>query len=344
MREKSIKIQDVAKHAGVSTATISRTLSHPDMVSEKTRELVLKAVQDTGYRVNRAARNLRTQKSNTILALLPDMGNPFFSQILQGIETVLSPAGYALLVTETRQIFASRDSLVDYFNDGQADGMIILDGGLDQKEVEGLLASPDCKHIVCACEWLPDTPFPSVRSANRRGAEAAIQYLYDLGHRRIAHIAGPTRNVLTQERKEAAIEKLNELGVPAHPDQVISGDFTLEAGREAARSLIQSTPRPTAIFCASDQIAFGVMAELTRMGLTVPEDMSIIGFDDLELSEYFIPSLTTMRQNRLALGSTAAEILLATLGSANVAQPLNTIVKDVKLIVRESCATFTSRK
>lgn len=341
MREKSIKIQDVAKYAGVSTATISRTLSHPDMVTEKTRELVLKAVQDTGYRVNRAARNLRTKKSNTILALLPDMGNPFFSQILQGIETVLSPAGYALLVTETRQIFASHDSLVDYFNDGQADGMIILDGGLDQRVVDGLLASRDSKHIVCACEWLPNTPFPSVRSANRRGARSAIQYLFDLGHRRIAHIAGPTDNVLTQERKEAALEKLSELGVPALPDHIISGDFTLEAGRKAARSLIQSTPRPTAVFCASDQIAFGVIAELAQLGLNVPEDMSIIGFDDLELSEYFIPSLTTMRQNRLALGSTAADILLETLGGSQEAQPHDTIVKEVELIVRESCAPLT---
>lgn len=338
MREKSVKIQDVAKQAGVSTATISRTLSHPDLVTEKTRELVLKAVRDTGYRVNRAARNLRTRQSNTILALLPDMGNPFFSQILQGIEMVLSPAGYALLVTETQQIFASHDSLVDYFDDGQADGMIIFDGGLNKHEVDGLLASPDSKHIVCACEWLTDTPFPSVRSANRRGAQAAIAYLYDLGHRHIAHIAGPADNVLTRERSEATLEKLKELRIPPPSDYVISGDFSLLAGQKAAQSLLNSKTRPTAVFCASDQIAFGLIAELTRRGLNVPKDMSVVGFDDLELSEYFIPALTTIRQDRLALGSTAAEILLSRLRGQNDAQPHETIVKAVELIVRDSCA------
>ena len=127
--KKSVKIQDVAKVAGVSTATISRTLSNPSVVSKATREAVLEAVKATGYRVNRAARNLRTRKSNAILVLLPDIGNPFFSQILQGIQTVLSPAGFSMLIAETAQITAAGEHLIDYFDDGRADGMIVFERG-----------------------------------------------------------------------------------------------------------------------------------------------------------------------------------------------------------------------
>jgi LacI family repressor for deo operon, udp, cdd, tsx, nupC, and nupG len=339
---KTVKIQDVAKVAGVSTATISRTLSNPSVVSEATRVAVLEAVKVTGYRVNRAARNLRTQRSNAILVLLPDMGNPFFSQILQGIESALSPAGFSMLIAETDQISACGEQLVDYFNDGRADGMVVLDGGLDPAIIEELSEMPQSRNVVCACEWFDGAAFPSVRSANRRGAKAAIQHLYDLGHRKIAHISGPVGNVLTEARRDSAVETLTSLGIPPAPEWLIKGEFNLEAGRDAAKKIVDMDDRPTGIFCASDQIAFGLISELAKSNIHVSGDIAVIGFDDIELSEHFIPALTSIRQDRFGLGRRAAEILLGRVNRTDVEDRNSIIVLDVELVERGSSVAINT--
>lgn len=338
MVKKTVKIQDVAKFAGVSTATISRALSNPDLVSETTRKIVLDAVKATGYRVNRAARNLRTQRANAILVLLPDMGNPFFSQILQGIESVLSPAHFSILVAETGQISACGEQIVDYFNEGRVDGMIILDSSLDRQTIDDLTATSQSKKIVCACEWLEGSSFPSVRSANRRGTEAAIKHLYELGHRKIAHVSGPLGNVLTAARRESAIEVMTRLGIPPSNEYLIEGNFDLNSGRDAARKILNMDDQPTAIFCASDQIAYGLIAGLTAGGFNVPQDFSVVGFDDIEFSEHFIPALTTMRQDRHGLGKRAASMLMSRINEVTSDPVHEIVVLDVELIERHSSA------
>lgn len=337
MSKNSVKIQDVAKYAGVSTATVSRALSSPGVVSETTRNQVLDAVKQTGYRVNRAARNLRTQRANAILVLLPNMGNPFFSQILQGIESVFSPAGFSMLVAETEQIVACGDHLTDYFRDGRADGMIVLDGSLDPAILEELADMPQSRNIVCACEWFQNMTFPSVRSANKRGSAAAIEYLYSLGHRDIAYISGPEGNVLTQARLESTLAAMEDLQIAPPERHIIQGDFSLAAGRIAAQEILKMRQKPTAVLCASDEIAIGLIGELTRNKVHVPDDISVIGFDDIEMAEHFIPPLTTMRQDRLAIGKCAAEIMVENLQANADDMNQEHIVKDVELIVRGSC-------
>jgi LacI family repressor for deo operon, udp, cdd, tsx, nupC, and nupG len=336
--KKSVKIQDVAKVAGVSTATISRALSNPSVVSKATREAVLEAVKVTGYRVNRAARNLRTRKSNAILVLLPDIGNPFFSQILQGIQTVLSPNGFSMLIAETAQISAAGEHLIDYFNDGRADGMIVFDGGLDRDVARDLIEAPQRNQIVFACEWLDNADFPSVRSANRRGAVEAVMHLIELGHKKIAHVTGPKGNVLTEARHESFVKTLEDNHIPLRNEWVLDGDFHLNSGRIAARKIMDMDEKPTAIFCASDQIACALIAEFSKCNINVPEDMAVIGFDDIELAEHFVPALTTMRQDRLGLGRQAAQILLSRMMNDSEISNSDVIVMDVDLVVRESTA------
>lgn len=338
MVKKTVKIQDVAKFAGVSTATISRALSNPDLVSEMTRKTVLDAVKATGYRVNRAARNLRTQRANAVLVLLPDIGNPFFSQILQGIESVLSPAHFSILVAETGQISACGEQLVDYFDESRVDGMILFDGSLDRQTITDLAATSQSKKIVCACEWIEGSSFPSIRSANRRGTEAAIKHLYELGHRKIAHVSGPLGNVLTGARRDSAIEVMTRLGIPPSIEYLIEGDFNLNSGRSAAKTILEMRDPPTAVFCASDQIAYGLIAELTAGGVNVPQDVSVVGFDDIELSEHFIPALTTMRQDRHGLGKRAASMLMSRINEEASDSLHEIIVMDVELIERHSSA------
>jgi len=340
MTTKTSTLQDVARVAGVSTATVSRTLSSPNVVSESTRQKVSKAVQDTGYRVNRAARNLRTQRSDSVLVLLPDLANPFFSNILEGISQGLSRKGYSMLIASTKQVQDSGDRLVNYLDDARADGMIILDGGLKPDVVRSLEEAPQSNNIVFACEWIEGTPFPSVRSENHQGTCDAVRYLYSLGHRKIAHVTGPEGNVLMHVRRDAFVEEIAALGLMLKPKWIIPGDFSLKGGQLAAKEWLAMEDRPTAVFCASDQIALAFIAELKRNKISVPEDVSVMGFDDIGLAEHFVPSLTTIRQDRMLLGRTAAELLLGRI-ELPIAKRGNEMARlPVSLVIRESTASL----
>lgn len=335
---KTSTLQDVARVAKVSTATVSRTLSNPDVVSESTRQRVSEAVKVTGYRINRAARNLRTQRAHSVLVLLPDLANPFFSTILEGISRNLSQHGYSMLIASTEQVHASGERLIDYLDDARADGMIILDGGLAPEVVEMLENAPQAKRILFACEWVDGARFASVRCQNRQGTRMAVNHLYSLGHRKIAHVTGPTGNVLMHARRDTFVEEVETLGLTLRPEWLIAGDFSLAAGCTAAQDWIAMANRPTAVFCASDQLAMGFIAELSRHGIKVPDDVSVMGFDDIDLAEQFIPPLTTVHQDRLLIGETAATMLMARIDAPDATQADHAAVLPVSLVVRDSTA------
>ncbi len=342
MGSKSSTLQDVARVAGVSTATVSRTLSNPDVVSESTRIRVAQAVKETDYRINRAARSLRTQRAHSVLVLLPNLANPFFSSILEGISRHLSPKGYSMLIASTNQVQASGERLIDYFEDARADGMIILDGSLDSHLVEILENAPQSNRIIFACEWIDNTSFPVVRCENKQGTRIAVNHLYDLGHRKIAHVTGPDGNVLSHRRKSAFIEETSALNLDLKPEWVIDGDFSLAAGCQAAQRWIALTDRPTAVFCASDQLALGFMAELSRHNFTVPDDVSVMGFDDLDLAEQYIPPLTSIKQDRLMIGEAAAKMLMERIAAPHAKHSNDGAVIPVSLIARASTAQLRS--
>lgn len=335
---KTSTLQDVARVAKVSTATVSRTLSNPDVVSESTRRRVSEAVKVTGYRINRAARNLRTQRAHSVLVLLPDLANPFFSTILEGISRILSQQGYSMLIASTKQVHDSGERLIDYLDDARADGIIIFDGDLDTDVVEMLENAAQAKRILFACEWINDANFPSVRCQNRQGTLTAVNHLYDLGHRKIAHVTGPEGNVLMHSRKDAFVTEMEKLDLELKPEWIIAGDFSLAAGCMAAQAWIALDDRPTAVFCASDQLAMGLIAELSRHGFKVPNDVSVMGFDDIDLAEQFIPPLTSIRQDRLVIGETAARMLMERIVTPNKEPSVHAAVLPVSLVVRESTA------
>jgi LacI family repressor for deo operon, udp, cdd, tsx, nupC, and nupG len=339
MNAKGPRIQEVAVEAGVSTATVSRTLSNPDLVSEKTREAVLAAVEKTGYRINRAAQNLRKRQAGAILVLLPNLGNPFFSQILSGIESVFATSDLSVLIADTNGI--KQDQLTGYFRDTRADGVILLDGGIPRAVLNELAQTTPDNRIVFACEWKPGTDLPSVRSDNRGGAQQAIAHLVQLGHSKIGHIAGPRNNVLTKERLAGFEAAMRNQGLEIVPRWVVDGgDFSLDAGAQAARQFIEMDERPTAVFCGSDLIAMGFISEMHKRGISVPNDFSVVGFDDIEIADRFIPSLTTIRQNRTQLGVLAATTLLGQLSGRAVAAQDNVQLVDVLLIKRGSTAAI----
>ena len=339
MEPKAPKITDVARLAGVSTATVSRALSKPETVAESTRNTVLAAAEKTGYRVNLSARNLRRQRTGAIVVLVPNIGNPFFSEILAGIETVLSESDINMLVVDTRQAHMKPQLVLEYLHATRADGIIALDGSLPDAILSVASSGAGAPPIIFACEWTPKGEFSSVRANNAHGGELAVAHLAGLGHRTIGMITGPQDNVLTHARSTGAAQGLSERGLNLDPAHVFCGDFSLDAGAQAAQTWLELSQRPSALFCQSDQMAFGFISELARNGISVPGDVSVVGFDDIAIAQRFIPALTTVRQPRKKLGLSAARLLIEHIGTHS-SPAIKTTILEVELIVRDSTRAF----
>jgi len=338
------RIQDVAREAGVSTATVSRALSQPNKVADATRMLVINAVHKTGYRVHQAARNLRRGRTGLLVALVPNLGNPFFSEILAGIASVASPAGFGILVADTMQPDFSRESLTDFLRTDRADGLVVLDGNLSRVLAPNLEGSGYHPPVVFVCEWTDGANYPSVVIDNRLGGRTAVAHLVALGHNKIGHVAGPEMNVLTGARRSGARDVLDECGLEIRPSWFLPGDFTLQSGVEAARQWLSLSEKPSAMFCASDQMAFGFISELHKNGVAVPDDVSVVGFDDIDIAARFIPALTTIRQPRFEIGMIAAEKLIDQISTPTQHPDFHEHKLPVELIVRESTAAIGGRR
>ncbi|WP_255435408.1 LacI family DNA-binding transcriptional regulator [Paracoccus sp. S1E-3] len=330
---KPPRIHDVARLAGVSVATVSRAMSNPSIVSESARRAVEQAIAETGYTLNVAARNLRQQQVGGVLALVPKLANPFFSVILSGIADVLRGNGLNLLVLDTSIQGGNgrREAIGAYLNRSRSDGVIVLDGGLDAD----LFRQPNCPPVVQACEWIEGLEAPRVLADNAEGARLAIDHLIGVGHRRILHLTGPEGNSLTCARRQGVLAGLDEAGQPEAATTRMSGDFSLRSGHAAAARLLEMADRPTAVFCDNDEMAIGLMNGLAQAGLRVPQDISVVGFDNIEMSAYALPPLTTIRQHRDRLGRRAATILLARMHGEGSADEE---VLPVELLLRASTA------
>ncbi|MFK7792529.1 MAG: LacI family DNA-binding transcriptional regulator [Devosiaceae bacterium] len=339
MIQKPATIQDVARVAGVSAATVSRALSNPAILAEATREVVFEAIATTGYRVNQAARNLRMQRAGAVLIMVPDLGKPFYSKILSGISDVFAQTDYAVLIADTESRPMRDDQLVDLFNDGRIDGMISLDGSTSKSALEKCQNQGRGERIVFLCEWVRGADFPVINCDNADGAFQAMKHLVDLGHRRIAHVLGPHGNVLSQERRKGVEQACEQFGLDLPHAWMIEGDFSVESGHHAAREILAMKDQPTAVFCAADTAAFGLVSGLQAGGMTVPNDISVVGFDDIDISQYYMPALTTIRQDRHLMGRRAAERLLSALQPNSAADsPAHLACIPVSLVVRSSTA------
>ncbi|MCP4318128.1 MAG: LacI family transcriptional regulator [Hyphomicrobiales bacterium] len=327
------KIKDIARVAGVSTATVSRALSDSSLVTHATRDKVREAASKLNYRLNVRARNLRIQKSMAVLLVVRNMSNPFYLEIFKGVEAVARAAGYVLLMGNTED---DDDRDIEYFDmlrDGQADGMILMTGKLPADH-EVLQTASGMAPIVVALEAVDDCKLAHIQIDNCTAAKQAVNHLVSLGHRRIAHICGPLPEILGRLRLEGYRTAMAEAGldIPEGYDPV--GDYSIHSGKECCRQLFDREDPPTALFVANDEMAFGAIGELRRRGLGVPQDVSVIGFDDLFISESYSPPLTTISQPRMEIGQTAMTMLLDIIG-ARLTDP-KTIEMPTELILRES--------
>jgi LacI family repressor for deo operon, udp, cdd, tsx, nupC, and nupG len=325
------KIKDIAASVGVSPATVSRALSDTGLVAEPTLTRIREAARQMNYRPNVSARNLRTQKSMAVLMVVRDVGNPFYLEILKGVEVTARQAGYSVLMGNTEN---NPEREIEYFNmlrDGHADGMILMTGSLPAGG--GFLEHARDLPVVVALEVIEGLGLPHVVIDNVSASRRAVEHLIGLGHRRIAHIAGPVPEIMSVRRAQGYREAMLAAGLPLRPGYEQVGDYLLRSGERLCRALFDRTDPPTAIFCANDEMAFGAIHELRRMGLDVPRDVSVVGFDDLFLSEAFYPPLTTVNQPRAEIGRQAMELLLRVFGGEDEAA---TIEMPTELRVRGS--------
>jgi LacI family repressor for deo operon, udp, cdd, tsx, nupC, and nupG len=308
-------IYEVAKRAGVSTATVSRVLSQPSVVSPETRHKVMQAVEFLDYAPNSAAKNLRTLRTGKLLVTVPDISNPFFALILQGIEDAAQRDGYAVLLGDTQHDQEREDRYALMLRRKEADGLIVLGHRLP-KAAAALVRSmaPRCAPVVNGCEFSPRLGIPSVHIDNAKAAAEAMDYLYRLGHRHIGVITGPLVSPLSRDRLRGATARARK----QHAERdfvVMTGDFSIESGAVGAERLLGRKLPPTAIFCFNDEMAMGAVETAKRRGFRVPLDVSVVGFDDIRFARCIDPPLTTVAQPMRAIGEGTVQLLLAILTS-----------------------------
>jgi LacI family repressor for deo operon, udp, cdd, tsx, nupC, and nupG len=268
----------------------------------------MKAVRETGYILNVAARNLRTSRSHAVLAVLPDASNIFFSQVLRGISDTLHQHGYSLVIADTANDPAREREHAAFIQGGRVDGVLLLNGRL--------LPSPAAKRnghrvpTVSLCERIPGSRLPHVETANREAARAMTEHLVRLGHRRIGYLRGPAANVLEHDRYAGFCDALAAAGLPLDPQLVQSGDFSIATGEAAAKDYLALPELPDAVFACNDAMAMGLIRGFTAAGVAVPDRISIAGFDDIEFAAAYIPALTTVHQSRGDIGARAAAMLV----------------------------------
>lgn len=335
-----MSIKDVAKIAGVSIATVSRYLNSPEAVREKTRKKVQEAIRQTGYAPNTLARNFRRGKTSLVVVVLPSVGDPFFAGVMRGIWRVADEEGYSILIRETQFNTHEFDEYSDIVFSKQADGIVLLATispfMADRAELIGKKDGGRIPPIVIGCETVAPqlSHFPSVRVDNARAAAEATGHLIGLGHRRIAFISGLASSLLTRDREEGYRRAMADAGLPVSDDWVVEGRQTLEGAREAAGRLLAQSPRPTAIFCANDEMAMGAMHEIRRAGLRIPEDISVVGFDDIRYAEILDPPLTTIAQPTEEIGEHTMRRLCRAIEGGDIgAEPE---IVPHRLVVRES--------
>ena len=327
-------IRDIAKRAGVSTATVSRALATPGVVTAKTRALVEAAVRDLDYKPNALASSLRRLRTENIVVVVPDIHNPFFSGVVQGIEHVAHTHGHKVLLGESQNSQQRLDTYAAMLVRKEADGLILL-GALLPSIVERAVSAgvvPPVP-IVMACEYFTGLQAPTVRIDNVAAAATATEHLLQLGHRRIAMITGPSGNPLVKDRLKGYRQQLAKADVTVPAEYVARGDFTLQSGYQAMQKLFALPQKPTAVFCANDEMAMGAIRAAKDAGKRVPQDLSVVGFDDIQFAEYYDPPLTTIRQPRREIGETAMRLILDVFAKRNAP---TTVVLPHALVVRGS--------
>jgi len=333
-------IKDVARIAGVSIATVSRCINDPERVKEKTRHRVQAAILQTGFSPNTLAQSFRRGKTHVIMVVLPSVGDPFFTRVMSGIRKVASTKGYSLLISETQFNTMTADEIGAMIVSRQADGIALLASlspfGTDVLSARSQRTLP----VVIGCETVSTelAGIPGVHIDNCAAAMEATNYLLAKGHRKIAFIYGQKESLLTTDREQGYRAAMREANIPIEDGWVAEGKLTIDGAIRATRGLLGHHHRPTAIFCANDEMAMACIHAIKSAGLGVPKDVSVIGFDDIRYAPICDPPLTTVYQPAEEIGERVMYRLLDEIEQVKSGKGRAEIVSH-QLIIRQSVAS-----
>ncbi len=339
--------REIAELCGVSIATVSRVFNQPETVNEETRERVLRVAQELDYRPNESARTLSSRQS-TMIGLVwdtdhrrPGWRHPYLQDLLIGLKSALSAHGYHLLMLATsgdsREVGASLADPVGYVNMTRRHhlgGLVLIDSGSDAEAFAAFAQSG----VPCvAVDVAVDGPRATyVTSDNVGGGVSAVRHLARLGHSRIATITGPPGNQPSDARISGYRTAMRESGLRLRDDYAVAGDFYRASGTTAMHRLLSLPDPPTAVFAASDEMAVGALLAARAAGLRVPEDLALVGFDDIEIASVVDPALTTVAQDKPGFGVAAAKAIMAMITGEGRESP---VILPTQLIVRDSCGS-----
>jgi len=335
-----VTIADVALEAGVSVATVSRVINHKGSVSQETTQRVEEAIAKLSYEPNILARNFRKSESRVILILAPNITNPYYSQILTGIGFSARRLGYSFMICTTGGESDQERDFLNMLAKKKADGAIMLATGMSRGDIEHYAANYP---IVQCSEYYPDTSVAHVAVDNYRSAYQVVEYLLSLGHRRIATISSVNNYPSTQQRLAGYRDALLQAGIKPEGALVRYGsfDYSFSSGLAASQSLLQQDDRPTAIFCISDMLALGAINGAQNMGIQVPQDLSVVGFDDVAHATMFRPHITTMAQPCYEIGQRATELLYRLMRSEPC--PCQGVMLECQMVMRDSCKPYDAQ-
>ena len=329
-----VTLADVARRADVSRMTVSKVVNNKAGISEATRERVYRAIDELGYVANGAARALSAGRTNTLGVVVPSIGPQYISEVIRGADMAAREAGLDLLISTTQEDLRHESQNVGRLTHGLVDGLLmVLPRSVDQYSQALLRAHVP---VVVVATGNQNSPFPLVDADHYQGARAAMRHLLDLGHTRIGFIAGRADTAASLERFRGYQEGLLTAGLIPEPLLVEEGHYTQPGGFAAATRLLGLAPAPTAIFAANDLSAFGAVEAVKELGLRVPQDVSVVGFDDIPQASQVFPALTTVRQPLTEMGRAGVKQLLNVLHG--VGAVTDRLVLATELIDRASTA------
>ncbi|MDX1302137.1 substrate-binding domain-containing protein [Photobacterium sp.] len=326
-------IKDVAKHAGVSTSTVSHVLNKTRFVSEDISQRVLAAVETLNYAPSALARSLKVNHTRTFGMLVTTSTNPFFGEVVKGVERRCYEHGYNLILCNTEGDLERMHSNLDTLLQKRVDGLLLM-----CSEVEGQAFDLFSRHQpvpTVVMDWGPmDFPSDKIQDNSHHGGYLATRHLIAKGHKEIGCLTGPLDKLTAQQRLSGFIQAMEESGLTINKNWIASGNFECEGGEKAFEQLYSKGPLPSALFVCNDMMAMGVINTASKKGMSVPDDISIVGYDDIKLAKYITPSLTTIHQPKHRLGQQAVDTLLDKIKTKRVSNQV--IQLEPTLVERDS--------
>ena len=302
-------IKDVARLAGVSTTTVSHVINKTRFVAEATQEKVNNAVKQLKYSPSAVARSLKCNSTQTIGMLVTQSTNPFFSEVIDGVESYCYRQGYTLILCNTGGIYEKQRDYIRMLAEKRVDGILVMCSDLTEELLIMLDSYSDIPKVIM--DWGPESSqADKIIDNSEAGGYLATKFLIDHGHTNIACLSGHLNKAACKERIIGFRRAMSEARLQINEDWILEGNFECDTAGLAADSIIAMDQKPSAVFCFNDTMALGLMSRLQQRGIRIPEDMSVIGYDNIEISEYFSPPLTTIHQPKRRVGKNAFEILL----------------------------------